>query len=87
MAEWRNPDKAPFFSSWFKTMFPIMEAAWSTVPKVDIAVAKWSWRTMLPCEDGGASPGMTSWPVFKNVSLAADFLSDAAYQQVKFASR
>lgn len=136
--EWKFPEKAPFFSGWFKAMFPLTEEAWSTVPKVDIAVSKLSRRTVLPCEDGGniaepmdrraestlrrsyatasaqCSVGVASWEVstclrswlekirqdvddgvprddilasFKNVSLAADFLSDAAYQQVKFASR
>ncbi|XP_040266311.1 uncharacterized protein LOC120980966 [Bufo bufo] len=53
--EWKHPEKASVISKRFKPMFPIVTSQldqWGTVPKVDLAIAKLSKRTLVPADDG-----------------------------------
>ncbi|KAM3936283.1 LOW QUALITY PROTEIN: uncharacterized protein RB166_003414 [Leptodactylus fuscus] len=54
-AEWRRPEKAFNSTKRFRSLFPIAESqqgTWGFSPKVDMAVAKLSKRTVVPSEDG-----------------------------------
>ncbi|XP_041440686.1 lamina-associated polypeptide 2, isoforms alpha/zeta-like [Xenopus laevis] len=53
--EWKEPEKAPTITKRHKLLFPIQEEelqSWEAPPKVDIAIARLSKKTVIPVEDG-----------------------------------
>ncbi|XP_041430878.1 lamina-associated polypeptide 2, isoforms alpha/zeta-like [Xenopus laevis] len=53
--EWKNPEKPPSITKRQKLLFPIQEEeiqSWGTPPKVDVAIARLSNKTLIPVEDG-----------------------------------